>query len=203
MSPVDIVLSAVFAENLALAYLLGMCTFLAMSKRIDTALGLGLVLTSVLTITVPLNQLLYDALLRPGALAPFGLAHVDLSFLRFLTFIGVIAALVQILEMIVERFSPSLGASLGIFLPLLTVNCAILGGSLFMVQKSLDLAQSTAYGFGAGIGWSLALLAFAAIRERLHDSDVPRGLRGLGLAFIVAGFLSLAFSGLSGLTGDL
>jgi Na+-transporting NADH:ubiquinone oxidoreductase subunit E len=195
----DIIFRAVFSENLALAYLLGMCTFLAVSKRVDTALGLSVVVICVETLTIPINQLLYEHLLRPGALAWAGLASMDLSFLRFLTFIGVIAALVQVLELAVARFAPVLHSRLGVYLPLLTVNCAVLGGSLFMVQGEYNFSESIAYGFGAGLGWGLALLAFAAIRERLRYSDVPVGLRGLGLAFIVAGLLSLAFSGFAGI----
>jgi Na+-transporting NADH:ubiquinone oxidoreductase subunit E len=195
----NIVLQAVFAENLALAYLLGMCTFLAVSKRFDTALGLGLAVIAVETLTIPINQWLYDVFLRPGALSWAGYDDMDLSFLRFLTFIGVIAALVQILDLALDRFVPVLHSRLGIFLPLLTVNCAVLGGSLFMVQKDLDLSESVAYGFGAGLGWALAILVFASIRERLRYSDVPQGLRGLGLAFIITGLLSMAFSGFAGL----
>ena len=196
---VNIVLQAVFAENLALAYLLGMCTFLAVSKRFDTALGLGLAVIVVETLTIPINHWLYETILRSGALSWAGLGNMDLSFLRFLTFIGVIAALVQILDMALDRFVPVLHSRLGIFLPLLTVNCAVLGGSLFMVQKNFDLSESVAYGFGAGLGWALAILVFASIRERLRYSDVPEGLRGLGLAFMVTGLLSLAFSGFAGL----
>jgi Na+-transporting NADH:ubiquinone oxidoreductase subunit E len=196
---VNIVLQAVFAENLALAYLLGMCTFLAVSKRFDTALGLGLTVIVVETLTIPINHWLYETILRSGALSWAGLGNMDLSFLRFLTFVGVIAALVQILDMALDRFVPVLHSRLGIFLPLLTVNCAVLGGSLFMVQKNFDLSESVAYGFGAGLGWALAILVFASIRERLRYSDVPEGLRGLGLAFMVTGLLSLAFSGFAGL----
>lgn len=195
----NIILRAVFSENLALAYLLGMCTFLAVSKRLDTAVGLSLAVIGVETITIPLNQLVYEQVLRSGALAWAGMAHINLSFLRFLTFIGVIAALVQILELAISRFAPVLHSRLGIFLPLLTVNCAVLGGSLFMVQREYGFGESVAYGFGAGLGWGLAVLAFAAIRERLRYSDVPAGLRGLGLAFMVAGLLSLGFSGLAGI----
>ena len=200
MNPyLDIILRAIFSENLALAYLLGMCTFLAVSKRLDTAFGLCVAVIGVEMLTIPINQFIYDTVLRPGALAWAGMAHVDLSFLRFLTFIGVIAALVQILELAVARFAPLLHSRLGVYLPLLTVNCAVLGGSLFMVQREYTFSEGIAYGFGAGLGWGLALLAFAAIRERLRYSDVPAGLRGLGLAFVVAGLLSLAFSGLAGI----
>lgn len=176
-----------------------MCTFLAISKRVDTALGLSVVVIAVETLTIPINQLLYATVLKPGALAWAGFPQIDLSFLRFLTFIGVIAALVQILDLAVARFAPGLHSRLGVYLPLLTVNCAVLGGSLFMVQDEYSFSESIAYGFGAGLGWGLALVAFAAIRERLRYSDVPAGLRGLGLAFIVAGLLSLAFSGFAGI----
>lgn len=191
-------MQAMFAENLALVYLLGMCTFLAVSNRIDTAIGLGIAVTVVETLTVPINNLLYTHVLRGGALAWAGLGEADLGFLRLIVFIGVIAALVQILELVLDRYSPMLRERLGIFLPLLAVNCAILGGSLFMVQREYTFAESVAYGFGVGSGWALAIIAFAAIRERLRYSDVPAGLQGLGLAFVVTGLLSLAFSGFAG-----
>ena len=196
---VNIVLRAMFIENLALAFLLGMCTYLAVSKQVMTAVGLGLAVIVVQTLTVPINNLIYVHLLRPGALAWLGPEVGDLSFLRFIVFIGVIAALIQILELTLERFAPDLYESLGIFLPLLTVNCAILGGSLLMVQRDLDFGESIAYGFGTGAGWALAIVLFAAIREKLRYSDVPAGLQGLGLAFIVTGLLALGFLGLTGL----
>lgn len=199
MHYLDIILQAMFAENLALSYLLGMCTFLAVSRRVTTALGLGLAVIVVETLTVPLNNLIFHHLLSPGALGWAGLGQVDLRYLKLIMFIGLIAALIQALEMLLDRYSPRLHAALGIYLPLLAVNCAILGASLFMIQRDYSTGESLAYGFGAGCGWALALLAFAAIRERLVYSDVPDGLRGLGLAFIVAGLLSLGFSGLSGL----
>ncbi len=199
MHYLDIILQAMFAENLALSYLLGMCTFLAVSRRVTTALGLGLAVIVVETLTVPLNNLIFHHLLSPGALGWAGLGQVDLRYLKLIMFIGLIAALIQALEMLLDRYSPRLHAALGIYLPLLAVNCAILGASLFMIQRDYSTGESLAYGFGAGCGWALALLAFAAIRERLAYSDVPDGLRGLGLAFIVAGLLSLGFSGLSGL----
>lgn len=198
MSHLQIILQAMFAENLALSYLLGMCTFLAVSRRVITALGLGLAVIVVETITVPLNSLAFDHVLTPGALEWAGLGQVDLRFLKLIMFIGLIAALIQALEMVLERYAPRLHAALGIYLPLLAVNCAILGASLFMVQRDYGPGESLAYGFGAGCGWALALIAFAAIRERLRYSDVPDGLRGLGLAFVVAGLLSLGFSGLAG-----
>ncbi len=195
---VNIVLRGMFVENLALVYLLGMCTYIAVSRRIETAIGLGIAVVVVQVITVPINNLLYEYLLTPGALAWMGLGALDLSFLKLITFIGVIAALVQILELALERFAPPLQQRLGIYLPLLTVNCAVLGASLFMVQRNYDFVESVAYGFGAGAGWALAIILFAAIRERLRYSDVPAGLQGLGLAFVVAGFLAFGFAGFTG-----
>ena len=195
----NIVLRAMFVENLALAFLLGMCTYLAVSKRVQTAFGLGLAVVAVQTITVPLNNLVYQWVLAPGAAAWLGFGQLDLSFLKFVTFIGLIAATVQILEMVLERFTPALAHRLGIYLPLLTVNCAILGGSLLMVQRSYGFTQSIAYGFGSGLGWALAIVMFAAIRERLRYADIPAGLQGLGTAFMVTGLLALAFVGMTGL----
>ena len=195
----NLIFKAVFIENIALAFLLGMCTYVAVSKSIKTAFGLGMAVILVETITVPINQLLYQYILRQGALAWAGLPELDLSYLKLVTFIGVIAALVQILELALDKFFPVLFKALGIYLPLLTVNCAILGASLFMVQKNYHFGESIAYGFGVGFGWALAIIIFAAIRERLQEDAVPQGLRGLGLAFIVTGLLSLGFSGLSGL----
>ena len=197
-SYLNLVLKAVFTENLALAFLLGMCTYLAVSKQVATALGLGLAMIIVETLTVPINNLIYQHLLSPGALAWLGLGHLDLTYLKLITFIGVIAALIQILEMVLDQYFPALYNTLGIYLPLLTVNCAILGASLFMVQRDYAFGESVVYGFGAGLGWAVAIVAFAAIRERLKYSDVPMGLRGLGMAFIVTGMLSLGFSGLAG-----
>jgi Na+-transporting NADH:ubiquinone oxidoreductase subunit E len=199
MHYLDIILDAMFASNLALSYLLGMCTFLAVSHRVSTALGLGMAVIVVETVTVPLNNLAFRFLLTPGALEWAGLGQTDLRYLKLIMFIGLVAALIQALEMVLDRFWPRLHAALGIYLPLLAVNCAILGASLFMVQRNYGAAESLAYGFGAGCGWALALAAFAAIRERLAYSDVPPGLRGIGLAFLVTGLLSLAFSGLAGM----
>jgi len=193
-----IVFRAIFVENLALNFLLGMCTWIAVSRRIATAAGLGIAVAVVLTLTVPLNHLIYAYLLVPGAVQIDG-TPVDLTFLRFITFIGVIAAFVQILELVLERWFPRLQQTLGIYLPLLTVNCAILGGSLFMVQRDYDFSESVAYGFGSGAGWGLAIVLFAAIRERFEDADVPEGLRGVGIAFIVTGVLALGFAGLRGI----
>ncbi len=194
----DILLRAVFVENLALVFLLGMCTYIAVSKNVETAIGLGIAVILVQTITVPLNNLIYQQLLAPGALDWLDMGSLDLSFMKFVVFIGVIAASVQILDMVMERYTPVLHATLGVYLPLLTVNCAILGGSLLMVQRNYDLTQSVAYGIGSGIGWALAIIIFAAIRERLRYSNVPRGLEGLGLAFVVTGLLAFGFSGING-----
>ena len=195
----NIILRAMFVENLALAFLLGMCTYIAVSKRVETAIGLGIAVIVVETVTVPVNNLIYRYLLAPGALSWAGLETLDLSFLTFITFIGVIAALIQILELTLDRFFPALRNALGIYLPLLTVNCAILGASLLMVQRNYGFTDSVAYGFGVGAGWALAIILFAAIRERLRYSDVPDGLQGLGLAFIVTGLLAMGFVGLTGL----
>lgn len=195
---IELLLKAVFAENLALSFFLGMCTFLAVSKRVETAFGLGVALIVVQTISVPLNYLIFSLLLDRGAWSWAGLPAVDLGFLRLISFIGVIAALVQILEMVLDRFAPRLHRALGIYLPLITVNCAILGASLFMVERQYGLGESLTYGIGSGVGWALAITAFAAIRERLRYSDVPAGLRGLGIAFIVTGLMSMAFSAFIG-----
>jgi len=194
----NIVIRAVFVENLALSFLLGMCTYIAVSQQVRTAVGLGIAVTVVLSISVPLNQLIYAHLLAPGALAWAGQGHLDLSYLRFIVFIGVIAAFVQVLELVLDRYYPRLHQALGIYLPLLTVNCAILGGSLFMVQREYGFVKSLAFGFGSGAGWALAIILFAGIRERLCHSDAPEGLHGLGLAFVVTGILSLGFAGLRG-----
>lgn len=196
---VNLFIKAAFVENLALTFFLGMCTFLAVSKRIETAIGLGLAVIAVQAITVPVNHLIYRYLLRDGALSWAGLPDVDLSFLGLVSYIGVIAALVQILEMTLDRYFSKLYNALGIFLPLITVNCAILGGSLFMVERQYDLPQSVVYGLGSGFGWAVALVALAGIREKLRYSDVPDGLQGLGITFIIVGLMSLGFMGLSGI----
>ncbi|GIW98751.1 MAG: Na(+)-translocating NADH-quinone reductase subunit E [Pirellulaceae bacterium] len=200
---VSLFLKAVFVENLALAFFLGMCTFLAVSKTVKTALGLGAAVTVVQSITVPVNNLLYQYILREGALAKTlgdsRFANVDLSFLSLITFIGVIAASVQILEMVLDRYVPALYHALGIFLPLITVNCAILGGSLFMQQRDYNLPQSLVFGLGSGFGWGLAVVALAAVREKLRYADVPPGLRGLGITFITVGLIALAFMAFSGI----
>ena len=195
----DIFVRAVLIENLALAYFLGMCTFLAVSKEVKTTLGLGAAVIVVEGISVPLNNLIYNYLLREGALEWAGLGHLDFSFLGLISYIGVIAAMVQILEMVLHRFLPSLYNSLGIFLPLLTVNCAILGASLFMVQRDYNFTESVAYGVGVGLGWAVAIVALAGLREKLRYADVPDGLQGLGITFITAGIMSLAFLGVSGI----
>lgn len=194
-----LIFKAVFIENLALAFLLGMCTYVAVSNSVKTAFGLGLAVITVETITVPVNHLIYEFILRQGALTWAGLPALDLTYLKLVTFIGVIAALVQILELVLDRFFPVLFKALGIYLPLLTVNCAILGASLLMVQRNYQFSESLAYGFGVGLGWALAIIIFAAIRERLQEDNIPIGLRGLGMAFIITGLLSLGFNGLSGL----
>ncbi|MAS65652.1 MAG: NADH:ubiquinone reductase (Na(+)-transporting) subunit E, partial [Pseudomonadales bacterium] len=178
---ISLLVRAIFVENMALAFFLGMCTFIAISKKVQTALGLGIAVVVVLTITVPANNLIYTYLLKDGALAWAGMPNVDLSFLGLLSYIGVIAAIVQILEMLLDKFVPALYNALGVFLPLITVNCAIMGASLFMVERDYAFGESVVYGAGAGIGWALAIVALAGIREKLKYSDVPDGLRGLGI----------------------
>ena len=195
----DLLLRSIFTDNLALSYFLGMCTFLAVSRRFDVAFGLGLAMIAVETITVPINNLLYKWLLRDGALAWAGRDDLDLSFLVLIATIGVIAAIVQILEMVLDRFFPKLYSGLGIFLPLITVNCAILGASLFMIERRLDFANSVVYGFGSGLGWALAIWALATLREQIDETHVPKGLRGLGLAFILTGLMSMGFAVFTGL----
>ena len=195
---ISLLVRAVFVENLALAFFLGMCTFLAISKKMENAFGLGIAVIVVQTLTVPANNLIYQYLLKDGALAWAGLPEVDLSFLGLLSYIGVIAAIVQILEMTLDRFFPVLYNALGIFLPLITVNCAILGGSLFMVEREYNFAESLTYGFGSGFGWALAIVALAGVREKLKYSDVPDGLQGLGITFITVGLMSLGFMAFSG-----
>ena len=205
----NIFITAIFIENLALAFFLGMCTFLAISKNVKTALGLGLAVIVIEAITIPANQLIYSCLLEKGALEwlnkfffateTIDFAEVDLSFLSFISYIGVIAAMVQILEMVLDKFFPPLYNALGIFLPLITVNCAILGGSLFMQERSYDFGESVAYGLGCGIGWALAIAALAGIREKMKYSDVPPPLRGLGITFITVGLMALAFMSFGGI----
>ena len=187
-------LRAMFAENMPLTYFLGLCTFLALSRRTDTAFGLGVAVIVVMGVTVPLNQLIYSAVLAPGAWAWAGMPEVDLSYLSLLTFIGVVAASVQLLEMVLERFLPGVQAAFGAFLQLLAIHCAILGGSLFMVERRYDLAEAAVYGLGSGAGFALAVVMLGAIRTRLAYADLPAGLRGLGIAFLLAGMMSLGFS---------
>ncbi|MDA9556946.1 NADH:ubiquinone reductase (Na(+)-transporting) subunit E [Vibrio sp.] len=191
---ISLLVRSIFIENMALSFFLGMCTFLAVSKKVKTSFGLGVAVVVVLTIAVPLNNLVYTHVLKENAL----LDGVDLSFLSYIAFIGVIAALVQILEMILDRFFPPLYNALGIFLPLITVNCAIFGGVSFMVQRDYNFAESVVYGFGSGLGWMLAIVALAGIREKMKYSDVPPGLRGLGITFITAGLMALGFMSFSG-----
>ncbi len=189
---------SVFVENMALAFFLGMCTFLAVSKKVETAAGLGLAVIVVQGITVPANNLIYQHLLKEDALKWAGLAGVDLTFVGLISYIGMIAAMVQILEMFLDKFVPGLYNALGIFLPLITVNCAILGGSLFMVERSYDFAEATTYGLSSGFGWALAITAMAGVREKLKYSDIPDGLQGLGITFITAGLMAMAFMSFSG-----
>lgn len=190
---------AVFVENMALSFFLGMCTFLAVSKKIETAFGLGIAVTIVQAITVPANNLILNLVLKQDALAWAGLGGVDLTFIGLICYIGVIAAIVQVLEMLLDKFFPPLYHALGIFLPLITVNCVILGGSLFMAERDYTFGQSVVYGIGSGFGWALAIVAIAGIREKLKYSDVPAGLRGLGIAFIIAGLMSFGFLSFSGI----
>ena len=197
---IEIFFRSVFLENLALAYFLGMCTFLAVSKQVKTTLGLGVAIIVVEGISVPLNNLIYNLVLRQGVLDWAGLGQMDFSYLGLLTQIAVIAAMIQILEIVLNRFFPALYNTLGVFLPLLTVNCAILGASLFMVQRDYSFVESGAYGLGAGFGWALAIVTLAGLREKMKYSDIPEGLRGLGITFITTGLLSLAFMGIAGIS---
>lgn len=195
----ELLVETIFSENIALAYFLGMCTFLAVSKNFETAFGLGIAVIAIETITVPINYLIFNGLLVEGALAWAGFAGIDLSFLKLIAAIGVIAATVQILEMILNRSFPVLYNALGIFLPLITVNCAILGASLFVFERQYSFGESIVYGFGSGVGWALAVCALAALRERVDERRVPAGLRGLGLAFILTGLMSMGFAAFGGL----
>jgi Na+-transporting NADH:ubiquinone oxidoreductase subunit E len=197
---IDILFRSIFLENMPLSFFLGMCTFLAISKQVKTAIGLGAAVLFLQIITVPINNIILNTLLKPGALAWAGQPDIDLSFLGLLTYIAIIAAVVQILEMVLDRFLPGLYNTLGIFLPLLTVNCAILGGTLFMVERDYTFAESVAYGAGSGTGFFLAVVALAGIRERSEYADPPGGLRGLGMTFITAGLMAIAFMGLAGMT---
>ena len=196
---ISLFVRSVFIENMALAFFLGMCTFLAISKKVEAAIGLGIAVIVVLAITVPANNLLFTYLLDEGALAWAGAEGVDLRFLGLITYIGVIAAIVQIMEMVLDKFFPALYNALGVFLPLITVNCAIMGASLFMVERDYNFTESVVFGTGAGVGWALAIIALAGIREKLKYSDVPHGLRGLGITFITVGLMSLGFMSFSGI----
>ncbi len=197
----SLAVKAIFVENMALAFFLGMCSFLAVSKKVNTAIGLGSAVIFVLAVTVPMNNLIFRYLLEPGAMAWLdpSLAEYDLSFLGFLCYIGTIAAMVQIVEMTLDRFVPALYTALGVFLPLIAVNCAILGASLFMVQRDYTLAESTVFGLGSGIGWFLAVVALASIRERMRYSNVPAGLRGLGMTFVLTGLMAIGFMAFAGI----
>ncbi|MBN1441864.1 MAG: NADH:ubiquinone reductase (Na(+)-transporting) subunit E [Planctomycetes bacterium] len=200
----SLAVKSIFVENMALAFFLGMCSFLACSRKVDTSLGLGLAVTFVLAVTCPLNNLIYNYLLKEGALAwvpGLGpqLAEIDLSFLGFISYIGTIAAVVQVVEMIIDRFAPALYGALGVFLPLIAVNCAILGASLFMVERDYTFGESAVFGFGSGAGFALAIIALAAIRERMRYSNVPAGLRGLGITFIITGLMAIGFMAFSGI----
>jgi len=197
----SLAVKAIFVENMALAFFLGMCSFLAVSKKVDTALGLGAAVTFVLTVTTPLNYLLYTFLLKEGAMSWLGpqFASIDLSFLRFLAFIGSIAASVQIVEMVMDKFAPALYSALGVFLPLIAVNCAILGAALFMVERDYTFGESAVYGLGSGIGFWMAIVALAALREKMKYSNVPAGLRGLGITFIVTGLMAIGFMAFAGI----
>ncbi len=197
---ISLFITSVFIENMALAFFLGMCTFIAISKKVSTAISLGIAVVVVMAITVPLNNLLYQYLLKDGALVWAGYPGVDLSFLGFLSYIALIAAVVQIMEMFLDKFMPSLYNALGVFLPLITVNCAIMGGVLFMVERDYNFSESVVYGVGAGLGWALAIAALAGIREKLKYSDVPAPLRGLGITFITVGLMSLGFMSFGGMS---
>ena len=197
---ISIFLNSVFVGNILLAYFLGMCSFLAISKNLDTATGLGFAVTFVLSITTPANWLVYHYLLSPGALAWAGLPAIDLSFLKFITFIAVIAAMVQALEMIIDRYSPALYTALGVFLPLIAVNCAILGVSLFMVEREYSFLESVVFGASSGIGWMLAIVTMAGIRKKLRYARVPKGLEGFGISMIIAGLMAMSFMLFSGIT---
>lgn len=201
MELINLGIKSIFIDNMVFAYFLGMCSFLAVSKKVNTAMGLGLAVIFVLTITVPVNWLLTEYVLKEGALSGLSpsLATVDLTFLSFIMYIAVIAAMVQLVEMVIEKFSPALYGSLGIFLPLIAVNCAILGASLWMAERDYSIVEATVFGFSSGIGWLLAIIALAAIREKLKYSDVPNGLKGLGITMLLTGLMGIAFMSFMGI----
>ena len=196
---INIIINSVFIENILLIYFLGMCSFLSISKKVETSIGLGLAVIFVLSITAPANWAINEYLLAEGALSWAGLGHINLDFLQFIVFISVIAAMVQLVEMLMDRFSPALYVNLGIFLPLITVNCSILGTSLFLVERDYNLAESTVFGFGSGLGFFLAIVSLATVRKRMRYSDVPSSLRGVGMAMLLTGLISMAFLGFSGI----
>jgi len=197
---VNIIINSVFIENILLIYFLGMCSFLSISKKVETSIGLGLAVIFVLSITAPANWAINEYLLADGALSWAGLGHINLDFLQFIVFISVIAAMVQLVEMLMDRFSPALYVNLGIFLPLITVNCSILGTSLFLVEREYDLVESTVFGFGSGLGFFLAIVSLATVRKRMRYSNVPPTLRGVGMAMLLTGLISMAFLGFSGIS---
>ena len=196
---VNIIINSVFIENILLIYFLGMCSFLSISKKVETSIGLGLAVIFVLSITAPANWAINEYLLADGALSWAGLGHINLDFLQFIVFISVIAAMVQLVEMLMDRFSPALYVNLGIFLPLITVNCSILGTSLFLVEREYDLIESTVFGFGSVLGFFLAIVSLATVRKRMRYSNVPPTLRGVGMAMLLTGLISMAFLGFSGI----
>ena len=197
---INIIINSVFIENILLIYFLGMCSFLSISKKVETSIGLGLAVIFVLSITAPANWAINEYLLAEGALSWAGLGHINLDFLQFIVFISVIAAMVQLVEMLMDRFSPALYVNLGIFLPLITVNCSILGTSLFLVERDYNLAESTVFGFGSGLGFFLAIVSLATVRKRMRYSNVPTSLRGVGMAMLLTGLISMAFLGFSGIS---
>ena len=197
---VNLIINSVFIENILLIYFLGMCSFLSISKKVETSIGLGLAVIFVLSITAPANWAINEYLLADGALSWAGLGHINLDFLQFIVFISVIAAMVQLVEMLMDRFSPALYVNLGIFLPLITVNCSILGTSLFLVEREYDLIESTVFGFGSGLGFFLAIVSLATVRKRMRYSNVPPTLRGVGMAMLLTGLISMAFLGFSGIS---
>lgn len=197
---ISLFVRSVFIENMALAFFLGMCSFMAMSKKINAAIGLGIAVIVVQTITVPANNLILTYLLKEDALAWAGVTGVDLTFLSFISFIGVIAAIVQIMEIVMDKYMPALYNALGVFLPLITVNCVIMGGSLFMVERDYHFTESVIYGLGSGTGWAIAIVVLASIKEKMKYSDVPEGLRGLGITFITVGLMSLGFMSFGGIS---